>query len=155
MQLNEIAVDFWLRPIHPEDMPSLATRMLLDGYDAPSLREVAGLTAKDDPRAIHDTFRQALVELGAWLPDYATAQVHAGVLASRDLLAGRISIDECASRVRAVCEFDEVIYNALPSDIDELAAMSWVLLGDEYDRDGGDERLLRAARVVAARDTPR
>jgi hypothetical protein len=91
-------------------------------------------------------------KVAAWRSVYA--QVHAGVLAARDLLAGHISIKECASRIRAACEFDEVIYNALPADLDELAAMSWAIQGDEYDRNGGDERLIRAARVIAVRDAP-
>jgi len=52
------------------------------------------------------------------------------------------------------CEFDEVIYNALPADLDELAAMSWAIQGNEHDRNGGDERLIRAARAIAVRDAP-
>jgi hypothetical protein len=150
--LDQIADDYWLRPIPPEDMPALAARLLAGGHDTPALRQAAALTASADPRDIRDAFRAALAELGSWVPDYLTAQLRASSRAAGDLLAGRASIEECARRIREVCEFDEVISRALPADLDELALLSWLLPGAEYDAGGGDDRLLRAARAVAVRN---
>jgi hypothetical protein len=151
MELDQIGVDYWLRPIPPEDMPMLAASLLADGHDSPALRQTAGFPATDDPRDIRSAFCAALGELGAWLPDMAAAQIRVGVAAAKDLVAGRVSIQECARRVCDVWEFDDVIYHALPDDIDELVAMCWVFPGDEYDANGGDDRLLSAARTVASR----
>jgi hypothetical protein len=149
--LDQIATDYWLRPLPPEDMPALAARLLADGHDTPAVRDAAAMTARDDPRDVRDAFRAALEDLGRWVPDFPTAQLHACSRAARELLAGRASIEQCARRIRAVCDFDEVIYRALPADLDELVLMSWLLPGAEYDATGGDDRLLRAARAVAAR----
>jgi hypothetical protein len=152
VQLHQIGVDYWHRRIPPEDMPMLAARLLAEGHDSPALREAAGLSARNDPRDIRSAFCAALGELGAWLPDMAAAQVRVGVAAARDLVAGRISIEECARRVCNVWEFDDAIHHALPNDIDELVAMCWVFPGDDYDANGGNDRLLSAARTVASRN---
>jgi hypothetical protein len=47
VQLDQIAVRFWLDPIVPEDMPLLAARMLAEGHDSAALRRAAGFTRKD------------------------------------------------------------------------------------------------------------
>ncbi len=124
----------------------LAARLLVDGHDNPALRQATSITAKDDPRDI----REALNELCVWIPDRSTAQLHLGVQAARDLVVGRISIEECGRRVRDIWEFDDLIYRTLPADLDELVSMCWVF-GEEYDRNGGDHRLLAAAQAVAER----
>jgi hypothetical protein len=150
--LDQIARDCWLRPTVPEDMPMLAARLLAGGHDAPALRRAAALGAQEDPRDIRDAFRAALEELGGWVPDLLTAQLRACASAARDLLAGRIPIEECARRIRDACPFDDVLHQALPADLDELALLSWLRPGGEYDANGGDEGLLSAARAVAAAD---
>jgi hypothetical protein len=45
-----------------------------------------------------------------------------------------------------------VIYPALPPSIEELVLMCWLHGDDEYDVNGGDQRLLAAARALAAGD---
>ena len=63
----DVAIDFWLRPIAPENMPMIAAQLLLaDGYDSPALRDAAGLCARDDPRDIRSAFQQALVALSVF-----------------------------------------------------------------------------------------
>jgi hypothetical protein len=36
---TQVAVDFWLGPIPPEDMPMIAAQMLADGHDTPATVE--------------------------------------------------------------------------------------------------------------------
>jgi hypothetical protein len=110
---------------------------------------VAGCAVSDDPRHIRGAFQQALVELGAWIPDRAAAEAIAGRSLARGLVAGRLRIAECADRVRQIWDFDDVLYPALPADLEELVVMSWLQGGEEYEPNGRDQRLLAAARALA------
>jgi hypothetical protein len=148
---DEIAISYWVDRIPPEDMPMLAARMLADGHDTPALRQVAGLTRRDDPRDIRDEFQHALAELGVWIPDRDAAELAAGISLARGLVSGELPIAECADRVCDIWEFDEVTCAGLPDDLADLVLMCW-LLGDEYYvLKGGDGRLLAAARALASR----
>jgi hypothetical protein len=40
-----VAREYWLKPIFPERMPYVAAELLASGYDSPSLREAAGVSA--------------------------------------------------------------------------------------------------------------
>jgi hypothetical protein len=71
---DQIAVDYWLAPIRPEDMPVLAAQLLAEGHDSPALRHAAALAAGDDLATIRSVFEQALAELGIWIPDRAAAE---------------------------------------------------------------------------------
>jgi hypothetical protein len=146
----DAALGFWLKPIAPEDMPMIAAHLLADGYDTPSLREAAGFGANDDPRDIRDAFRQALAELGVWLPDRTTAyaQLSRGLAAA--VISGEISVDECARRLCASVELDEVIYHALPATAETFARMCWLHGSELYDDNGGEQQLLAAAAALAA-----
>jgi hypothetical protein len=57
---DQIAVDYWLAPIRPEDMPVLAAQLLTEGHDSPAIRHAAALAACDDPATIRSVFEQAL-----------------------------------------------------------------------------------------------
>ncbi|HEU0240872.1 MAG TPA: hypothetical protein VFR11_16550 [Micromonosporaceae bacterium] len=140
--LDPIALDYWLVPTRTDEMPFLAAKLLAAGYDTPALRQAAGFTAKDDPRDIRDAFREALEELGVWLADALTAQMYASKIAAGDMVTGRRSIAECTRRVREVFDLDDLIDSSLPADLHLLVLMSWLFPGDEYEANGGDDRLL-------------
>jgi len=146
---DQIAVDYWLAPIRPEDMPVLAARLLAEGHDSPALRHAAALAAGDDPATIRSVFEQALAELGIWIPDRAAAEQAAAASPARALLEGKLSTAECARKVRRIWDFDDVIYPVLPPSVEELVLMCWLHGGEEYDTNGGDKRLLAAARALA------
>jgi hypothetical protein len=83
---DQIALDYWLGPIQPEQMPVLAARLLAEGHDSSALRDAAALAPGDDPGTIRDLLRQALAELGVWIPDRAAAEQAAAVSLARALL---------------------------------------------------------------------
>jgi hypothetical protein len=151
VQPDQVAVRFWLDPIPPEDMPVLAARMLAEGHDTPALRLAAGFARDDDPRDVREAFGRVLGELGAWLPGRGAAELAAGISLARGLLSGGLPVAECSGRARGIWDFDDVIYPVLPGDLEELVLMCWLHSGEEYDVNGGDERLLAAARALAAR----
>jgi hypothetical protein len=111
----------------------------------------SGFARDDDPRDIREEFQRALAELGAWIADRDAAALVAGISLARDLLSGGLPIAECARRACGIWEFDEVIYPVLPGDLEELVLMCWLYGGQEYDANGGDDRLLAAARALASR----
>jgi hypothetical protein len=154
MQPARVAIDYWLRPIPPEEMPRIAAELLAGGYDTPALGEAAGLAASGDPREIREVFQEALVQLGVWIPGHEHALAREGRRMARDLATGRISMTECAARIRRIWDLDEVIYHELPTDMEEFVLLCHLRgAGDIYDDRGGDERLLAAA-TSAARENP-
>jgi hypothetical protein len=107
-------------------------------------------SALDTPPGEHERHGpSALAELGVWTPDRDAAELAAGMSLARELLSGGLSIAECASRACGNWDFDDVIHPGLPGDLMELVLMCWLYGGEEYDLNGGDERLLAAARVLA------
>lgn len=147
---HQIALDYWLGPIQAEDMPVLAAQLLAEGHDSPALREAATLGPGDDAETIRGLFQQALAQLGVWIPDRAAAEHAAAVSLARALLDSELSTAECARQVRRIWDFDDVIYPVLPPSTEELVFMCWLHGDDEYDANGGDQRLLTAARMLAA-----
>jgi hypothetical protein len=71
---------------------------------------------------------------------------------ARELLSGRLPVAECAGRTCLIWDFDGVIYPGLPGDLSELVLMCWLHGGEEYDVNGGDKRLLAAARALVSRN---
>lgn len=114
MRPSQIAVDYWLCPIPPENMPMLAAQLLAAGHDSPALRQAAALTSGDHPATVRSTFEQALVELGVRIPDRVAAEQAAAASLARALLDGRLSATDCARQVRRMWDLDEVIYAVLP-----------------------------------------
>ena len=129
----------------------LAAQMLAEGHDSPALRRAAGYSRRDDPRDIREEFADALDELGARLPDRDAAELAVGVSLARALLSGALTIAECSSRVLGVWDLDEAIYQGLPADLKDLVLMCFLLGTEHYADSGGDERLMAAARALAAR----
>jgi len=54
-------------------------------------------------------------------------------------------------RALGTWDFDDVIYPGLPGDLKDLVLMCHLLGTEHYAPNGGDERLLAAARALAAR----
>ena len=154
MDPADAALEIWLGSILPEVMPSIATDMLMEGYDSPALREVAGLSARDDPRDIRDAFQQALVELNVWLPDRQSAQRHATAAIAGALTRGKLTASQTEARICRVWTFDEWLYDQVPADLGDLVSLCWMRGSDHYAERGGDERLIAAAATVAARQSP-
>ena len=151
MEPTQVGLDYWLKPVAPEDMPMIAAVLLSDGYDSPALREVAGLGRHDDPRDVRSTFQQALIELNTWFPDRIAAYAHIGWSVAAALLSGQASVDACTRRICQVIELDEVIYHALPPTLEDFATMCWLYgSGDVYEENGGDCRLIETAAALAA-----
>jgi hypothetical protein len=151
MDPTQVGLDFWLKPVAPEDMPMIAAVLLSDGYDSPALREVAGLGRHDDPRDVRSAFQQALIELDAWLPDRIAAYVHISRSVAAAILSGEASMHACTRRICEVIEFDEVIYHALPPALEDFARMCWLYgSGDLYEENGGHRRLIETAAALAA-----
>jgi hypothetical protein len=66
-----------LNVLPAERVPLWAAHWLAAGNDGDALRTLAGLSAKDDPRDIHDLVPEALADCGVTIPDSdsAAAQV--------------------------------------------------------------------------------
>ena len=147
----QVGLDFWLKPVAPEDMPMIAAVLLSDGYDSPALREVAGLGRHDDPRDVRSAFQQALIELNAWFPDRIAAYARIGRSVASAVLSSDASTGACTRRICEVIELDEVIYHALPPTLEDFARMCWLYgSGDLYEENGGDRRLIETAAALAA-----
>jgi hypothetical protein len=147
------ALDYWLKPLHPEQMPDVATALLVAGYDSPSLREAAGLSA-EDPITIREVFSQALKELGVWFETRNEAAVHAAKDLAKDYVMGQLSIRSLVREVLGLWEFDEVVYDAVPPEAERLAWLAQAYGNDLYDELGGDEALEQAAASLAFPSEP-
>src|SRR5215813_10771190 len=62
-----------LNMLPAEQLPLRAAHWLTAANDGPALRELAALSAKDDPRDIRDLLPDALADCGIAIPDSATA----------------------------------------------------------------------------------
>ncbi len=62
-----------------------------------------------------------------------------------------MTIAGCSRRVLGIWDFDAVIDPGLPGDLEDLALMCHLLRTEHYAPSGGGERLLAAARALAAR----
>jgi hypothetical protein len=148
VSLDDLAIALWRGSLWPEDMPGTAARLLAAGYDTPALRRAAGHGRHDDPRDIRDEFRDALIELGAWLADDMSARKRATVLAARDVRAGRISPAGCAGRVRRLWNFDDVVYGVVPAELREFVRVC--LLHGEGCWEDDDLQVIDAANPITA-----
>lgn len=86
------------------------------------------------------------------IPDRDAAELAAGISLARELLSGGLPIAECAGRACGIWDFDDVIHPGLPGDLMEMVLMCWLHGSEEYDANGGDERLLAAAHALASRN---
>lgn len=129
----------------------VAAQLLAEGHDSPALRQAAGYSRSDDPRDIREEFGRALEELGAWLPSRDAAELAAGGCLARALLGGALTIPECSRRALGIWGLDDVIYPGLADDLKDFVLMCFLYGTEHYSASGGDDRLLAAARALAAR----
>ncbi|WP_432510889.1 hypothetical protein [Kineococcus sp. SYSU DK001] len=87
-----------LHLLTPEQMPTWAAHALIDGYDSPSLGELAGLDVAD-PRDVQDTFTAALNELGAPTLDEAQARWEMARAWAQAAVEGTMTPYEAARRI--------------------------------------------------------
>ncbi|MFB7291231.1 hypothetical protein [Actinacidiphila glaucinigra] len=87
----------WVVPI--EDLPMLAAHALADGDDSPALRELAGLSRRDDPAEIRELYDRALSELGIKLPDEETAGRRVLLDLAQRLVRGELTAVEVANKL--------------------------------------------------------
>ncbi|MEU4097039.1 hypothetical protein [Streptomyces sp. NPDC026673] len=85
-----------------EDLPMLAAHALVDGDDSPALRELAGLSRRDDADVIRELYRRALSELGIPVPDEETAGRRVLLDRARALVQGESTPVEVACGLYAV-----------------------------------------------------
>ncbi|WP_406356444.1 hypothetical protein OHB56_28740 [Streptomyces sp. NBC_01635] len=83
----------------PHELPMLAAHALVDGFDSPALRELAGLPRRSDETEIRDLYVQALHELGICLPDEETAGRCLLVSLAFGLAKGELSPADVADRL--------------------------------------------------------
>jgi hypothetical protein len=81
-----------------EDLPALATDALVRGVDSPALRQLAG-TSPGAVRDARDTFWEAMTELGMRRPTPVEARWQLVFEWADDIVAGRISPIQGASRI--------------------------------------------------------
>lgn len=143
----EIGFQYWLRPLLPEQMPTIASELLAAGYDTPRLREAAGIP-ESDPRTARDAFVAALVQLNAWCKDRGTAQVRRLRRLAQEFTGGERSIPEVASIVSTFVEVDEVLYDVLPEVENRFALLCLAHDSDIYANLGGDASFREVATAL-------
>ncbi|MER7670069.1 hypothetical protein ABTY61_16580 [Kitasatospora sp. NPDC096128] len=70
-QLQTLTWQYVAGRVDPADLPMAAAHLLVEGFDSPALRDLAGRARGDGTREV---FREALAELGTALPDERTAE---------------------------------------------------------------------------------
>lgn len=73
-----------------EDLPGIATELLVAGVDSPALRIAAGVLPSE-PRNARDAFLAALNELGVTLPDRQSAFLQLARAKAREICDGKCS----------------------------------------------------------------
>ncbi|MDX2702830.1 hypothetical protein PV350_08180 [Streptomyces sp. PA03-6a] len=79
-----------------EDLPMLAAHALVDGDDSPALRELAGLSRREDADVIRELYGRALSELDIPVPDEETAGRRVLLDRARALVRGELTAVEVA-----------------------------------------------------------
>ncbi|MFI1394264.1 hypothetical protein [Streptomyces sp. NPDC020681] len=85
--------------LHAEDLPMVAAHALVDGYDSPALRELAGLHRRSDATEVRELYVQALDELDVPLPDEETAGRRLLVSLAFGLTQGELNPKDVADRL--------------------------------------------------------
>jgi hypothetical protein len=99
MTLEEAAAFVALDLMNAEDLPGLALAFLEQGFDSPSLCDLASRARSDDPRELRDLFHQVLRELKIGV----FAQLQAAEILkryfAREVVEGRMSPESGAFRI--------------------------------------------------------
>jgi len=82
-----------------DTLPNVAERALMDGYDSPSLRILAGLTKSEVTEEAIPYFKKALSELGVSLPLKRDAVLLLANQVAKQILQGNIKPYEGAKKI--------------------------------------------------------
>ncbi|MGV9315998.1 hypothetical protein ACWDR0_27990 [Streptomyces sp. NPDC003691] len=93
-RLQDSAWQYVAEVLHPEDLPMLAAHALVDGHDSPALRELAGLSRRNDATEIRELYIQALSEHDVPLPDEEMAGRRLLVSLAFGLVQGSLGPEE-------------------------------------------------------------
>ncbi len=104
----------------PETLPRHATDLLVQGYDSPSLRQLAGMGGEEADR-ITEVFQDVLRELGLHRPNAREAAMRLSVEVARAIASGSITPDRGAREIWSIVrsvpkeqlpELDTFVYGA-------------------------------------------
>jgi hypothetical protein len=98
VELKRIADDYTLGRLLAEDLPAIAVRALEEGYDSPTLRQLAGAEGRDSGD-LRTLFLKALQELGVQPLSPAEAGLSLARSIADDVLAGSIDPYDGARRI--------------------------------------------------------
>ena len=144
LDIEQLAARWVLGHVPGEDLPAAATQALVNGYDGPALREIAG-TANPLLRDVADLFERALDELGARRP----SRKEAALILARGY-AARIVDGSLSPYAGAKAIWRECACEVRPDDHTLDPFIYWA---DEFEdtRDPERRRLCESAIVDSAR----
>jgi hypothetical protein len=145
LDIEQLAARWVLGQLHGKELAGSATQALLDGYDGPALREIAG-TAEPLIRDVADVFERALDELRARRPSRKQAAL---ILAKA--YAARIVDGSLSPYAGAKAIWQELTSELRPDDHTLDPFIYWA---DEFEetRDPERRKLCESAIFESARE---
>jgi hypothetical protein len=125
MQLTKAVNDYVLGTLVSDDLPSFAVQALADGYDSPTLFQLAGAEGSDTEH-LRRLFSRAITELGITLPSPMEAGLSTAESIAENVLKGKVEPYEGAKLI-----WDKV-YTRFP---ELLQLRPFVGLASEYEDD--------------------
>ncbi len=98
MELSKMVNNYALGRLLVDDLPPLAVQALEEGYDSPSLRQLAGVNASD-PQEVRTLFLKTLDELKLSMPSPRDAGLSLARSIADEVLEGTIVPYEGAKRI--------------------------------------------------------
>ncbi len=151
MNPNQAALRYWLDPLPVDQLPLIAAQWVAEGNDDPNILATAIADRHTDPRDIRESFVAALKAQDAWILTRDAAEERFVRCLARDLTNTTRTLEDTARLFRRYIDFDSVAYSPHPKAVTEFMALCWLHGGGEYQRNGGDQRLLETARQSAQR----
>lgn len=125
----------WTLHLLPDSgLPEVATKALLEGFDTPTLRLLAG-SEGEEPRRLVDMFQRSMAEVGLDQLNQADAARRYAAFVSRQIVEGRVPPVEGARRIiAAIRSMDDA---RSFHDLDPF-----IYAESDYDSRQGDRELL-------------
>lgn len=155
-QLQDAAWRHAVGLVRAEDLPMIAAYALADGADSPSLRELAGLSERDDTREIGELFVRTFAERNRAVPDRALGERLLLRHLAAELLAGVLTPTQVAFGVGDDSVVEHLRGEGHRATADEIAFLNTALSCTDYweeyapdaFRDWQDELRETATRLV-------
>jgi hypothetical protein len=148
MDDREAGIRYWLQPLPPEDMPSLATEWLAAGIGGDAVLKSASSDFMDT-QEIRDLFIEALKEVDAWLPSKDDAELALIGYTATVIAEDETRLAEQAQSFRRLLDFDEAVtYASFSPPYDDIALMLSFYGTDYFEEMGGLQRLRTAIKQV-------